>query len=42
VERAYEELLADTDYLEAVSRSTADEAFVLRRIEKATLAFAGC
>ena len=42
VEKAYEELLADSDYIEAVSRSTADEAFVQRRIEKATLAFAGC
>ena len=42
VEKAYEELLADSDYIEAVSRSTADEAFVRRRIEKATLAFAGC
>lgn len=42
VEKAYEELLSNRDYIEAVSRSTADEAFVRRRIEKATLAFTGC
>ncbi len=42
VEKAYAALLADEDYVVSVSRSTADEAFVRRRIEKATLAFAGC
>jgi hypothetical protein len=31
----YEELLRDKDYIEAVSRSTADEAFVSQRIAKA-------
>jgi len=42
VEKAYENLLLEPDYIEAVSRSTADEAFVKRRIEKATQAFSGC
>ena len=42
VERAYEQLLRDADYHQAVSRSTADAAFVERRIEKATSAFAQC
>ncbi len=39
---AYRALLRDADYNEAVSRSTADAAFVLRRIRKATEAFAEC
>ena len=42
VEKAYENLLSDPDYIEAVSRSSADEAFVKRRIKKATQAFSGC
>lgn len=42
VEGAYQQLLKDNDYAEAVSRSTADDAFVKRRIEKATTAFAQC
>lgn len=42
VEKAYETLLTDIDYIESVSRSTSDEAFVRRRIEKATIAFTGC
>lgn len=42
VEKAYENLLSDPVYIEAVSRSTADEAFVKRRIEKACQAFSGC
>ena len=42
VEEAYENLLTDPDYIEAVSRSTADEAFVKRRVNKATHAFSGC
>lgn len=42
VEQSYENLLKDKDYFEAVSRSTADEAFVRRRIEKAIGAFSGC
>ena len=41
VEEAYNKLLADSDYIDAISSSTADEAFVRRRIEKATKAFAG-
>jgi hypothetical protein len=36
---AYNELLADKEYNEAISRSTADEKFVTRRIEKAVTAF---
>ena len=41
-ERAYRSLLNDTEYSEAVSRSTADASFVQRRIRKATEAFAEC
>ena len=37
---AYDSLLNDTQYEEAVSRSTADTTFVVRRIEKAKAAFA--
>jgi hypothetical protein len=37
---AYEALLADPDYAQAVSRSTADEAFVSQRLRKATKYFA--
>ena len=40
ISRVYEGLLRDDDYLEAVSRSTADEAFVGRRLSKATEQFA--
>jgi hypothetical protein len=39
---AYQTLLKDAQYVEAVSRSTADPAFVIRRIEKAVKAFADC
>lgn len=42
VERAYQLLLKDYEYTEAVSRSTADDAFVRRRIDKATMAFSKC
>jgi uncharacterized protein with ParB-like and HNH nuclease domain len=42
VELAYQSLLKDNDYIEAVSRSTADDAFVRRRIKKAIEKFAGC
>lgn len=42
VELAYRSLLKDNGYIEAVSRSTADDAFVRRRIEKAIETFAGC
>ncbi len=41
-ETAYKALLRDRDYYEAVSRSTADAAFVQRRIAKATEAFSEC
>lgn len=37
----YEALLKDPDYLEAVSRSTADEAFVSQRIKKAVSILGG-
>jgi uncharacterized protein with ParB-like and HNH nuclease domain len=40
VRRAYEELLRNSQYNEAVSRSTADEKFVATRIDMATAAFA--
>ncbi len=39
VTTAYESLLADSEYQERVSRSTADLAFVKERIAKATAAF---
>jgi hypothetical protein len=38
--KAYEKLLSDKDYAQAVSRSTADEAFVSLRLTKATTQFA--
>jgi hypothetical protein len=38
--KAYNSLLNDVDYIESVSRSTADEAFVAKRLEKATKAMA--
>ncbi len=41
-EKAYGALLRNQEYSEAVSRSTADAAFVQRRIKKATEAFAEC
>lgn len=39
---AYRALLQDEDYIEAVSRSTADAAFVRKRVQKAIKAFAEC
>lgn len=39
---AYRTLLSDEEYIEAVSRSTADVLFVQRRIQKATEAFGEC
>ena len=37
---AYETLLSDPEYVQAVSRSTADEAFVFLRLDKAIASFA--
>lgn len=37
---AYDKLLSDKDYVQAVSRSTADKAFVSMRLDKATSQFA--
>jgi uncharacterized protein with ParB-like and HNH nuclease domain len=42
VKEQYAALLSDKEYVEAVSRSTADDAFVKRRIEKAIQSFAEC
>lgn len=42
VKKAYKQLLDDEEYVEAVSRSTADDEFVKRRIEKAVQVFSGC
>ena len=42
VAKAYQALLSDGDYNEAVSSSTGDTASVQRRIQKATEAFAEC
>jgi hypothetical protein len=39
VATAYAKLLKDTSYIEAVSRSTADQSFVKRRIDRAIQAF---
>lgn len=39
IKSSYECLLQDKDYLEAVTRSTADDVFVVRRINKAKDAF---
>lgn len=39
---AYSSLLEDEEYVESVSRSTADSAFVERRIKKAIESFSGC
>lgn len=39
---AYNQLLGNKDYLEKVSRSTADDAFVRRRMELAVDHFSGC
>ena len=39
---AYTKLLQDTSYLEAASRSTADQLFVKRRVERAIQAFSKC
>jgi hypothetical protein len=36
---AYEKLLSDAEYMQAVSRSTADQAFVSLRLHKATESF---
>jgi hypothetical protein len=42
VQQSYTALLKDPKYVEAVSRSTADDAFVQTRIEKAIAYFAEC
>lgn len=42
VEAAYKKLLQDSSYIEATSRSTADQAFVKRRIDRAIQAFSKC
>lgn len=42
VKQGYQALLSDKSYIEAVSRSTADEAFVKRRVRKAIEAFHEC
>ena len=42
IKSAYDSLLADEDYVVTVSRSTADSAFVERRINKAIDSFSGC
>ena len=42
VEAAYLKLLQDPSYIESVSRSTADQAFVKRRIDRAIQAFSKC
>ena len=39
---AYTGLLLDKSYIEAASRSTADQPFVKRRVERAILAFSTC
>jgi hypothetical protein len=39
VRTAYESFIKDNDYLEAVSRSTADQTQVSRRLEKTKAAF---
>ena len=40
IKEAYDDLLSMPDYLESVSRSTADEGFVTLRLDKATKRFA--
>lgn len=40
IKKAYKRLLTDKRYLKAISRSTADKAFVQRRLRKAAKAFA--
>jgi len=42
IAKAYQKLLDNESYLEAVSRSTADEAFVRRRMEMALREFGEC
>lgn len=42
VRKAYHALLSDKEYMEAVSRSTADPIFVNRRLKKAADAFSEC
>jgi len=42
VRAAYTKLLKNEDYLEKVSRSTADDAFVRKRMELATELFREC
>lgn len=42
VQAAYTKLLQDASYIEATSRSTADQLFVRRRIERAVQAFSKC
>ena len=39
IREAYNRLLEDKEYSEAISRSTADEKFVARRLSKAAEAF---
>ena len=41
LKEAYQGLLSGSQYIEAISRSTADEAFVKRRLDRATMAFSG-
>jgi hypothetical protein len=40
IAEAYQRLIKDADYVQAVSRSTADKEFVTRRLDKATAFFA--
>lgn len=42
IREAYKNLIIDEDYLEKVSRSTADDAFVSRRMDMAIEAFSVC
>jgi Protein of unknown function DUF262 len=42
IQAAYLKLLQDPAYIESVSRSTADQAFVRRRIDRAIQAFSKC
>jgi hypothetical protein len=42
VAAAYAKLLQDDSYIEAASRSTADQLFVKRRVDRAIQAFSKC
>lgn len=42
IKQAYDKLLQDSEYVTAVSRSTADEKFVALRLQKAVHAFKSC